>query len=230
MITYGFNDGADVRSIEYQQHGFSSHFKVRRKGKNTLLDVELNLPGRHNVLNALSAIAVATECGVSDDVICSALRKFKGVGRRMQVYGELDMLCGKVLVIDDYGHHPREIEVTIDAVRAAWPDKRLVLAFQPHRYSRVHSLFEEFATSLSLVNELLLLDIYSAGEVPIAGINGQSLCRRIQERGKITPKFVATIDDLPKALLEVLQDGDILLLQGAGNIGSMASKLQAIYS
>ncbi len=229
IITYGFNDEADVRAVQYQQRGFKSCFKVCRKGKDGMLDVEMNLPGRHNVLNALSAIAVATECGISDDAICLALDKFKGVGRRMQVHDELSMPCGKVLVIDDYGHHPREIEVTIDAIRAAWPGKRVVLAFQPHRYSRLRSLFEEFAASLSLADELVLLDVYSAGEVPLPGISGQSLCQRIQERGKLIPKFVKTVDDLPNAVLEVLRDGDILLLQGAGNIGSVSQKLKTIY-
>lgn len=228
-ITYGFDDSVDVQALNYKQNGFQSCFTVHNKHYNSGFDVELNLPGRHNVLNALAAIAVAMECKVSNDAIIEALSKFRGVGRRMQVYGELNMPRGKVLAIDDYGHHPRELEVTIAAIRSAWPGRRLVLAFQPHRYSRTQSLFEEFASVLSSTDELLLLDIYAAGEAPIAGINSHSLCQRVNQIGKISPVFVGDSDNLPKILEDLSQEGDVLLLQGAGNIGSMAPKLKAIY-
>jgi len=228
-ITYGFDNHVDVQALNYRQEGFKSCFKVHNKHYHSTFDIELNLPGRHNVLNALAAITVAFECKVSVEAICRALTKFHGVGRRMQVYGELNMPRGKVLAIDDYGHHPRELEVTIDAIRKAWPDRRLVLAFQPHRYSRVQSLFEEFASVLSTVDNLLLLDIYAAGEAPIVGVNGEALTQRIHDLGKIQPMFVKNLGELPQTLEKILQDNDVLLLQGAGNIGSMAAKLKAIY-
>lgn len=225
IITYGFSEDADVRAINVTQKGPKSYFTVVRKNNPQAMDFTLNLAGHHNVLNALATIAVATETGVNDLAANTALTNFSGVGRRMQVYGEYSVNKGSVLLIDDYGHHPREIAATLQAVRAAWPERRLVMAYQPHRFTRTRDLFEDFAHILSEVDQLLLLDVYSAGEAPIAGADGRSLCRNIRNRGRIDPIFVERSAALPGALQNVLQDGDILLTQGAGDIGTIAPKL-----
>ena len=226
IYTYGFTNEADTYAYDIQQNGIRTHFKVHRKNNNDDLDIILNLPGRHNVLNALAAIVVATEIGINDDAIKKGLSNFAGVGRRFQIHGELPINNhGKALLIDDYGHHPREIAVTLNAIRAAFPNKRLVMAFQPHRYTRTHDLFDDFANILSDVDVLLLLDIYPAGEKPIAGADGRALSRAIRQRGKIDPIFIPHVNELSNSLPNVLQDGDILLLQGAGDIGGVAAKL-----
>ncbi|MFA6550904.1 MAG: Mur ligase family protein, partial [Candidatus Gracilibacteria bacterium] len=227
IITYGFNERADVRAYDFKQQGFSCDFKVYRAKQNSVLDIHLNLAGKHNVLNALAAIAVATECcEVADSAIISALEKFTGVGRRMQRYGELSMPQGKVFLIDDYGHHPQEILVTLEALRAAWPNRRLVLAFQPHRYTRTQALFEDFTSVLSKADVLLLMEIYPASETPIVGVDSRTLARNIRQRGKVEPIFVANNDELCDVLPTILKDDDVLLIQGAGNIGAMAPRLQ----
>jgi UDP-N-acetylmuramate--alanine ligase len=224
FVTYGFSEDADFRAIQFQQEGIKNYFTVKRPNKSDL-SVTLNLAGQHNVLNALASIAVATELKISDEAICAGLANFSGVGRRFQICGNLDLGQGNALVIDDYGHHPREIAVTLQAARTAWPSKRLVMAFQPHRYTRTRDLFEDFARVLSEVDVLLLLDIYPAGESPIAGADGRSLCRNIRQRGRVDPIFIERGESLTQALQGVLQKDDILLLQGAGDIGSMAAKL-----
>lgn len=226
ITTYGFDETADVRAINFRQEGTKCYFDVCRKNQSKDLQTVLNLSGRHNVLNALAAIAVAGECGIGDSVISKVLAKFQGVGRRFQMHGELDFGGKRALVIDDYGHHPAEIAVTLEAVRTAWPEKRLVLAFQPHRYTRTKLLFEDFTKVLSNPDVLLLLDIYPAGEKPIVGINGRALTRSIRQRGKVEPIFVEKIDDLIPELENVLQDGDVLLLQGAGSIGNISGRLR----
>jgi UDP-N-acetylmuramate--alanine ligase len=224
-LTYGFSEDADVHAIDCKQQGTKNYFTVLRPNGKSKLDVILNLAGQHNVLNSLAAIAIATELDVADTAILTALANFSGVGRRMQSYGELNTGRGKILLIDDYGHHPREITATLQAVRAAWPDKRLVMAYQPHRFTRTHDLFDDFTRVLSEVDVLLLVDVYSAGETPIAGADGRSLCRSIRHRGRIDPIFVEHSTDLPAALQDVLQDGDLLLTQGAGDIGTVAPRL-----
>lgn len=227
MITYGFSEEADVRAVDFKQRGFICDFKVRLAHQDSLLQIHLNLPGHHNVLNSLAAITIALECcNVSGDTIRSALAQFSGVGRRMQRYGEIAMPQGKVLLIDDYGHHPREILATITALRAAWPKRRLVLAFQPHRYTRTRDLFEDFAAVLSEADLLLLMEIYAASETPIVGIDSRALIRNIRQRGKIEPIFVANNDELFNLLPTVLHANDILLIQGAGSIGVMAPRLK----
>lgn len=226
-VTYGFAEDADVRAINYRQQGPVSHFTVVRANGGVKFDVTLNLAGQHNVLNALAVIAVATELGIADQTIGTALAQFSGVGRRLQIYGEMNTGNGRVLLIDDYGHHPREIAATLQAIRAAWPERRLVMAYQPHRYTRTRDLFEDFARVLSEVDALLLLDVYSAGETAIAGADGRSLCRNIRQRGRIDPIFVEASPGLPAALQAVLQDDDILLTQGAGDIGNVAPRLAA---
>lgn len=224
-ITYGFDDGADIWATDFKQIGLSSSFVVHFKNSEKILNVKLNLPGKHNVLNALAAIAVALECHIEDAVILQALENFKGVGRRLQFYGEVEFPKGKVKVIDDYGHHPTEIDLSLEALRQAWPDKRLVLAFQPHRYTRTQALFDDFTGVLSKPDALLLLEIYSAGEQPITGVSGSALARNIRQRGKIDPILIKDLDELLDTLKNFLQEGDILLLQGAGSIGGIAPKL-----
>lgn len=231
VITYGFSDKADVQAYDFKQQGFSCDFKIHWKQQKSDLDLEihLNLPGRHNALNALAATIITTECcHVDKSAVCSALTKFGGVGRRMQLYGEISLPQnkGQVLLIDDYGHHPREISVTLEALRAAWPERRLVLAFQPHRYTRIQALFEDFTAVLSNADLLLLMEIYAASETPIPGIDSRALARNIRQRGKIEPLFAANNEELLNLLSNVLRDGDLLLIQGAGNIGAMAPKLK----
>lgn len=184
------------------------------------------MPGRHNALNALAAIAVAGELGVAEAAMVRALAGFQGVGRRCQVRGQARLGAATVTVIDDYGHHPREIAAMIRTAREGWPERRLVLAFQPHRYTRTRDLFEDFAEVLSSVDVLLLLDIYSAGERPIPGADARALCRSIRARGAVDPVFVSGPDLLPEALAGVAQDGDLVMLLGAGSIGRVPEQLQ----
>lgn len=228
VVTYGLSDEADIWASDITQTEFSTHFKVSRQDCPGWLDITLNMPGQHNVLNALAGIAVAHEVGVADAAIVSALLSFQGIGRRFQSYGEIETSHGKVLHIDDYGHHPREVAATLKAIRDGWPGKRLVLAFQPHRYSRTRDLFEDFAMVLSDVDVLVLLEVYPAGEEPIAGADGRSLSRAIRLRGQVEPVFVENIEQLPETLSGVLHDGDLLLTLGAGSIGAMASQLTSL--
>ncbi|HKT31684.1 MAG TPA: UDP-N-acetylmuramate--L-alanine ligase [Gammaproteobacteria bacterium] len=225
MLTYGTAESADFRAGDIRRDGRKTHFKAWRPGQRTPLEVTLNLAGRHNVLNALAAMAVAQDLGVNDDVVLKALAGFQGVGRRFQIHGEIATAAGQVLLVDDYGHHPRELAVTIQAAREGWPGRRLVVAFQPHRYSRTRDLFEDFAEVLSQVDALVLLEVYAAGETPIAGADARALARSIRNRGRVDPVFVLHTQDLPQALAGVLRDGDLLLTLGAGDIGAMAAEL-----
>jgi UDP-N-acetylmuramate--alanine ligase len=225
VITYGIETAADVRAADVRQIGVQTHFSVARLGYDTDLSITLNLPGRHNVLNALAAIAVATELGVPDEVIQGVLAGFEGIGRRFQMAGEIETPAGRVLLIDDYAHHPREIAPTLAAVRAGWPERRLVVAFQPHRYTRTHDLFDDFVQVLSDVDVLILCEVYAAGEAPLSGADGRALCRGIRARGHADPVFVERIADLPVVLQDILQDGDVLVTMGAGDIGAVAARL-----
>jgi len=227
VTTYGLTNEADVYAEALQQEGNRTHFRVARPQQEEWLEITLNMPGHHNVLNALAAIAVAHEIGIDDAAIKRALENFQGIGRRFQINGEYQIPAGQILHVDDYGHHPREVEATISAIRDGWPQRRLVVAFQPHRYSRTRDLFEDFTRVLSEVDVLLLLEVYPAGEAPIAGADGRTLARAIRTRGQVDPVFVETVEALPTTLQGVLQDGDILLTLGAGNIGAAAAKLQA---
>lgn len=224
ILTYGFNEKADYCATNYQQHGTQCRFEVRRPNRPTL-EIQLNLPGKHNVLNSLAAIAVASEEGVSDDAICQSLAEFAGIGRRFHIHGQYHSPKGSALVIEDYGHHPQEVRVTIEAARGAWPDKRLVMAFQPHRYTRTSMLFEDFTDVLSNVDVLVLLEVYAAGEEPIAGADSRTLCRSIRQRGSVDPIFVQSVSQLREVLDNVLMADDVLFLQGAGNIGAAALEL-----
>lgn len=227
VTTYGLTNEADVYAEALRQEGSRTHFRVARPQKEEWLEITLNMPGHHNVLNALAAIAVAHEVGIEDAAIKRALENFQGIGRRFQINGEYQTVAGCVLHVDDYGHHPREVEATIKAIRAGWPQRRLVVAFQPHRYSRTRDLFEDFTRVLSEVDVLVLLEVYPAGEAPIAGADGRTLARAIRIRGQVDPVFVEKIEELPSTLQGVLQDDDVLLTLGAGNIGAAAAKLQA---
>ncbi|OIN15923.1 UDP-N-acetylmuramate--L-alanine ligase [Shewanella algae] len=224
MVTYGFSDEADVQALNFSQEGHQCRFTVRRKGRDDL-ELLLNLPGRHNVLNALAAIAVASEDDIDDAAIVQALAEFQGIGRRFQHLGAYDTPKGEVMLVDDYGHHPSEVAATIKAARAGWPNKRLVMAYQPHRYSRTRDLYEDFVEVLSQVDGLLLLEVYPAGEAPIAGADSRALCRSIRLRGQVDPIYVATPEQLQEILPDVLKDGDLLMTQGAGNIGALARQL-----
>jgi UDP-N-acetylmuramate--alanine ligase len=225
LLTYGFHPQDDICVTEYHQEGVQCYIKVQRKGKENL-SVQLNMPGRHNVLNALAAIAVAMHCGVTDTAIANGLKKFQGTGRRFQIYEHVKLnSSGEVLLIDDYGHHPREIEVTIDAVRKAWPLRRLVHVFQPHRYTRTQDLFADFVKVLSRSDTLVLLDIYPAGEQPLVGVSGEKLFAAICEASKRQCYFLQKPQQLTELLPKILQDQDILLIQGAGDIGKLAPQL-----
>jgi UDP-N-acetylmuramate--alanine ligase len=227
VITYGFAEDADVRIENYRQHGQQGKFTVVRQGRDNL-DITLNIPGRHNALNAAAAIAVATEDDIGDEAILTAMANTQGTGRRFDHLGEFETGNGKVMLVDDYGHHPTEVQVTINAARNGWSDKRLVMIFQPHRYSRTRDLYDDFANVLEHVDVLIMLDVYPAGEKPIAGADGRSLCRTIRSRGKIDPIFVAESQGLPAVLANVLQDGDLVLTQGAGDVGKVARNLATL--
>lgn len=225
MITYGFSDDADYRATNLSQQGLFTHFTVHRPGGRCDLDITLRMPGKHNVLNALATIAVADDEGVSDAAIVTALEKFAGVGRRFTVCGEFECGNGDVMLVDDYGHHPRELEVTLDAIRKGFPERRLVMVFQPHRYTRTRDLYEDFVRVLSGADVLILMDVYPAGEKPIAGADGRALCGSIRQRGAVDPIFIERDESLEQPLKGVLQAGDLLLTQGAGDIGSLAIEL-----
>ena len=227
IITYGLSESADVRAINITQDQVRTEFTVKRLGGHDDLHIQLNMPGEHNVLNALAAVAVATDEGVSDKAIQHALNTFQGVGRRFQIYGEYEINKGQVMLVDDYGHHPREVAVTVKAIRQGWDGRRLVMLYQPHRYSRTRDLYEDFVEILSEVDVLLLMDVYAAGEEPIPGADGRSLCRSIRQRGFVDPIFIQDINSIYEVLGKVLTDKDILLTQGAGNVGSIAAELAA---
>ncbi len=226
--TYGLeNKEADIRAFDIKQQFNRTSFKVSCKNTegqhNEWLSITLNMPGLHNVQNALAAIAIADELGVEKQKIAQALEKFAGIGRRFQMYGELDINGYKAMLIDDYGHHPTEVNATIEAIRKGWPDKRLVVLFQPHRYSRTRDLFEDFVHALSKVDQLILLEVYSAGEDTITGADSRALSRSIRNRGKVDPIFVEDHDEINSVLQATIQDGDILLTLGAGNVGAIGA-------
>ena len=227
FTTYGIDaEDADIRALNLEQRGMQMHFEIRQAG-HAPLAVVLNLPGRHNVLNALAAVAVARELGVNDAAIQSALETFAGIGRRFEVHGEIPVAGGTVLLIDDYGHHPSEIAATLEAARHGWPQRRLVVAFQPHRYSRTHDLLDDFAQVLVNADVLLISEVYAAGEAPIPGADGRALCRAVRGRGRVDPVYVEDVETLPKVLNDLLQPGDVLLTLGAGSIGAVAAHLPA---
>jgi UDP-N-acetylmuramate--alanine ligase len=227
VLTYGIDSAADVRASDLRQSGGATEFTLHLPDGGAVVRVSLNLPGRHNVLNALAACAVGWQLGVAPEAMQGALAKFQGVGRRFQLRGELVLDDGNALLVDDYGHHPRELAAVFAAAREGWPERRLVVAFQPHRYSRTRDLLDDFANVLAEVDVLVLTEVYSAGEAPIANADGRALARAVRARGKVDPVLVEHPRDLPDALPPLLEDGDLLLLLGAGDIGAAANELAA---
>ena len=225
VITYGVHKDADIRAVDIKQDGMHTAFSVIRRGNYPVLQVTLNMPGWHNMLNSLAAIAVATRLAVSDDAIVKSLGAFKGVGRRFQIQGDIAVEGGKLTLVDDYGHHPREIAATLEALRQAWPDRRSVIIFQPHRYTRTRDLFEDFVQILSTVDVLILMDVYPAGEAVISGADGRALSRAIRMRGQVDPVFVDVWQELPKILAGIVRPDDVILTMGAGNVGQIATQL-----
>ncbi|MEJ8835100.1 UDP-N-acetylmuramate--L-alanine ligase [Ramlibacter sp. AN1133] len=231
VTTYGFGEDAQVRAVDVKAVGPQMHFTVQRRNGVTLPDlhVKLNLVGMHNVLNALSAIAVAVELNIPDDAVLKALAEFRGVGRRFQSYGELPVPGvqggGTFTVIEDYGHHPVEMRATLAAARGAFPGHRIVLAFQPHRYTRTRDCFEDFVQVLGTADAVLLSEVYSAGEEPIVAADGRSLARAVRVAGKVEPQFVGDIAGMPQAVIETVRDGDVVMCMGAGTIGAVPGKL-----
>ncbi len=225
-LTYAIDAAADVRASDVRQHGPRMHFNLHLPDESTQA-VELNLPGLHNVRNALAAAAVGWQLGVDAPTIARALEKFQGVGRRFQNRGEVAVDNGKALLVDDYGHHPRELAAVFAAARGGWPERRLVVAFQPHRYTRTRDLLDDFAAVLAQADVLVLTDVYPAGEAPIAGADGRALARAVRARGKADPVFVAQARELKTALPALLRDGDLLLMMGAGDIGAAANEIAA---
>jgi UDP-N-acetylmuramate--alanine ligase len=226
VMTYGLSEDAKVRAKNVRADDGKMHFTVQIiNGVTTEFDVTLNLPGNHYVLNALAAIAIANELNVPDTAIIKALKEFKGVGRRFERYGEIAAKAGgSFTLIDDYGHHPVEMQAVIAAARGAFPSRRLVMAFQPHRYTRTRDCFEDFVKVLSGADVVLLTEVYSAGEAPIVAADTRSLIRAIREAGKVEPMFVETTDELPQAIFDVTHDGDVVIVMGAGSIGQVAAK------
>ncbi len=239
VTTYGMNEDADIRAVNVEFRENVTEFDVVRSSKAEeelgdtqsvmqLMHVKLRLPGMHNVRNSLAAIAVADELQIGDAAVIAALEKFEGIDRRFQNLGEVQTAAGKVLLIDDYGHHPTEIEATLSAAKSGYPERRVVLVFQPHRYSRTRDLMDDFATVLSEADALVLLDVYAAGEEPIAGADGRAMARAVRTRGAVEPVFVESLDDLQPVLEDVLTDGDLVLTMGAGDIGAYAAGLPAL--
>lgn len=226
MVTFGLSEEADIRATDVQQQGRNMSFRVHLPAPASPVDVKINLPGLHNVRNALGAIAVAWEIGMNIAEVVGCLREFKGVGRRFAEIGELNIGHGKVRAIEDYGHHPSELEATISAARDGWPDNRIIAVFQPHRYTRTADLFDEFSRVLSSADLVVLTDIYAAGEDSIDGIDSAALCRSIRARGKLNPVLLGDVQTLAETLPPLLRDGDLVLFMGAGSIGNVAQNLR----
>jgi UDP-N-acetylmuramate--alanine ligase len=227
VLTYGFSEQADFRISDVVQKERVTKFSVQRPGHKNKLPITINMPGIHNVLNATAAIAVATDEKIADKDIQAGIAAFQGVGRRFDVQPPLRCKRGTVMLVDDYGHHPTEVAANIRAIRDGWPGKRLVMIYQPHRYSRTHDLYDDFVDVLNEVDLLLMLEVYSAGEKPIKGADSKNLCRSIRQRGQLDPVLVKKPEELKQILNDVLQDGDILVTQGAGNIGMLCKQLAA---
>jgi UDP-N-acetylmuramate--alanine ligase len=224
VVTYGIHSTADVRAANIQREGRHTRFEVQRAGSPPLA-ITLNRPGTHNVLNALAAIAVAFELQVAPTAIQTAFANFQGIDRRLQHNGDVATAAGTVTLIDDYGHHPTELAATLEAIRQGWPNRRIVLAFQPHRFTRTRDLLDDFARVLSSVEVLLVTEVYSAGEVAIAGADGKAICRAVRSHGRVEPVFVDKVDQLPRALAQIVCADDLVVTMGAGSIGAIAAEL-----
>jgi UDP-N-acetylmuramate--alanine ligase len=227
IVTYGLNEGVDVRATALERDRSGSRFDVQMPDRLRPLSVMLNIPGLHNVRNALAAIVVATELGVPDAAICRALANFQGIDRRMQYLGEARVAGGSISFVDDYGHHPTEIAATLEALRQAWPARRLVLVFQPHRFTRTRDLLDDFATVLAGMDVLIVTEVYPAGEAAIEGADGRAICRAVRSRGKVEPIFVDKVEHIDQALRDVVRAGDVVVTMGAGHVGAIAHELPA---
>jgi len=225
IVTYGTSEKADYRGIAIDRAGPKTKLTVVRPENHGDLVVTLAVPGHHNVLNALAAIAIATEVGIDDASIQRALANFEGIDRRLQVIAEPELPCGRITIIDDYGHHPTEVAATLEAIRQGWHGRRIVLAFQPHRYTRTRDLLDDFADVLSRADVLLVTEVYAAGEALIRDADGRAICRAIRTRGRVEPVFVAKVESLSEALYGLLRDGDVVVTMGAGHIGAVAHDL-----
>ena len=225
LLTYGFSEDAGYRLRDLRAEKRQCHFMIDRPDGQSSLQISLNIPGRHNALNAAAAIAVASDEGISDQAIIDGLSKFGGVGRRFEVIGEYPVTGGDAMLVDDYGHHPTEVKATIQAIRDGWPEKRLVMVFQPHRYTRTRDLYEDFVQVLVEVDVLLVLDVYSAGEEPISGAGSKNLCGSIRQRGGIDPIYVESIEEVPYLLGELVRGDDFVMTQGAGSVSKLVAML-----
>jgi UDP-N-acetylmuramate--alanine ligase len=236
IMTYGLSSAADVRAVNVRPNGLQTQFDVVRSGSpirdaiGAPLSVTLNLPGTHNVSNALAAIAVATELGIDDAAIAAALAAFQGIDRRLQHVGDATLGTGSVTIVDDYGHHPTEIAASLEALRHGYPGRRLVLAFQPHRYTRTRDLIDDFARVLSQADVLLVTEVYPAGEAPISGADGRAICRAVRSRGQVEPVFVENVERLGQALQDLVRGGDVVVTMGAGNINTVSHVLPELLS
>jgi len=219
MLSYGLSDSADYQAYDLKQNSSRMTFKVARLNRDKDIEIELSIPGAHNVLNATAAIAIASHLGVSDEAIIAGLSNFQGVGRRFQIFGDVMLNDKAVTLVDDYAHHPVELKATLSAARGCWPDRRLIAVFQPHRYSRTFDLFDDFVQALADQQDLLICEVYPAGEQPISSADGKALCQAIRVRGTSSPIFVTDLDDLQAVLSPIVQDGDVILTMGAGSIG-----------
>lgn len=225
VVTYGFSETANFRATEIAQQGTRMTFNVSRPRGLAELSIELAIPGNHNVLNALAAIAIASHIEVSDEAIITGLKEFQGIGRRFQIFGEAEIDGKQVTLVDDYAHHPVELAATLQAARGCWPQRRVVAVFQPHRYSRTNDLFDDFVQVLVEQPDLLLCEVYAAGEEPISGANSKALCQAIRVRGATNPIYVADVDDLEQVLAPIVKPGDVILTMGAGSIGKASRGL-----
>ena len=225
ILSYGLKEDADYRCYDLQQFGTRMTFKVARPNDVQDLQIELALPGQHNVLNATAAIVIASYLGVDDDAITQGLKEFQGIGRRFQIFGDANFNGKQVTMVDDYAHHPVELSATLTAAKGSWPDRRLLAIFQPHRYSRTFDLFDDFVQVLADQKYLVLCDVYPAGEEPVTGASGKDLSQAIRVRGTSNPIFVSEIGDLQTVLEPLIQDGDVILTLGAGSIGKASKQL-----
>jgi UDP-N-acetylmuramate--alanine ligase len=226
VVTYGVSPDADYQIRDVVEQGLATEFVIHRPNNMAPLPVRLNMPGPHNVLNATAAVAVACDEGLDDVAIQRGLEKFSGVARRFEQLGEIEFSGGSALLIDDYGHHPTEVSATLDSLRQAWPDRRVMMIYQPHRYTRTRDLYEDFVAVLSRCDQLILLEVYSAGESVIPGADSRSLARSIRQRGQVEPLFVQSIEEVPTLLADLLRDGDVVVAQGAGNVSQLAQDLR----
>jgi UDP-N-acetylmuramate--alanine ligase len=227
IVSYGLtSEDADVRAVNIRRHGLQTTYDVVR-ASGAPLNVTVNLPGTHNVLNSLAAIVVASELGIEDAAIQRALASFQGIDRRLQHIADVQTASGRVTIIDDYGHHPTEVTATLEALRQGYPGRRIVLAFQPHRYTRTHDLIDDFSKALSTADALLVTEVYAAGETPIPGADGRAICRAVRGRGLVEPVFVEKAEDLAVSLADVMRDGDVIVTMGAGHISAVSHELPA---